>query len=288
MVGINYIHTTIMVKFFLKTWRKLFGDQLDFRIRLFNTIGTVGILASLTGVIVDFANGLGFFNVAICTATGTVSIWALWYSATTGKYRTGYLILIVFNFMCCFPALYLSSGGYHSGMPIYFILAMLFTIFLLEGKTMFIMVAAEQVLYTALFLYAYYKPENIKLLDSEAKIFTDIFSCFLAASIILSVTLLMHLRLYDRRQRELVAMHKQVEDYAKMKSEMFAEMCHEIRTPLTVMSTHAQYTVEQLRESGADEQTLADLATISDEAKRLAEMADGTLKVLMSSPKTEG
>jgi len=80
-----------MTKFLLKIWRKLFGDQLDFRARMFNTIGTVGVLASLTGVFVDTANGTGLFNVAMCVASIAVLIWALWYSITTGKYRTGYL-----------------------------------------------------------------------------------------------------------------------------------------------------------------------------------------------------
>jgi signal transduction histidine kinase len=47
------------------------------------------------------------------------------------------------------------------------------------------------------------------------------------------------------------------------------------------MSTYAQFAVEQIRESGVNEQTLADLATISDEAKRLAVMADNTMKILM-------
>jgi len=70
---------------------------------------------------------------------------------------------------------------------------------------------------------------------------------------------------------------------SRVKSELFAGMSHEMRTPLTVMSTYAQFAVEQIKESGANEQTLADLAAISDEAKRLAEMADGTLKILMDT-----
>jgi signal transduction histidine kinase len=78
-----------------------------------------------------------------------------------------------------------------------------------------------------------------------------------------------------------------VEKYAEMKSELFAGMSHEMRTPLTVMSAYAQFAVEQIRESGVNEQTLADLATISDEAKRLAIMADGTLRVLMGEFETD-
>jgi len=183
--------------------------------------------------------------------------------------------------MCIFPALYLTSGGYHSGMPVYFVCAMLFTIFLLEGKTMLIMAALELAIYAALFLYAYHKP--IQPLDSEAKIFTDIFSCFVSAGITSGVALFMHIRLYDRKNRELEAARKQMEEYVKMKSKLFTEMSYEMRTPLTVMSAHAQFAVEQLRKSGADEQTLADLGKISAEAKRLAEMADGTFKILIDS-----
>jgi signal transduction histidine kinase len=59
-------------------------------------------------------------------------------------------------------------------------------------------------------------------------------------------------------------------------------MSHEMRTPLTVMSAYAQFAVEEIKENGANEQTLADLAAISGESRRLAEMADGTLKILLS------
>ncbi|MCL2230824.1 MAG: HAMP domain-containing histidine kinase, partial [Treponema sp.] len=102
------------------------------------------------------------------------------------------------------------------------------------------------------------------------------------------VTMALHFRLYNRRQRELEAARRQVEEYAKIKSKLFAGMSHEMRTPLTVMSAYAQFAVEQIKESlsagqpWANEKILADLATISDEAKRLAEMADGTLKILMA------
>jgi signal transduction histidine kinase len=97
----------------------------------------------------------------------------------------------------------------------------------------------------------------------------------------------LHFKLYKQRQAELEAARSQVEEYAKMKSELFAGMSHEMRTPLTIMSAYAQFAVGQIRESGVNEQTLADLATISDEAKRLAVMADGTMKVLMGGSETD-
>jgi len=272
-----------MTDFLLRIRQKLFGAQLDFRARLFNILGAAGVLASLAGGVVSAVIGAGLFNVAMCAAAGSVTVWVLWYSAASGKYQFCYLVVIILIFMCFFPAIYLTSGGYRGGMPLYFVFAVLFTVFMLEGKRLFIMAGMELALYVSLFLYAYYKPEKIQSLNTESDVLIDILVSFLVVSVWLGLTMFLHFRLYDRRQRELEAARRQVEEYAKMKGELFVGMSHEMRTPLTVMSTYAQYAVEQLRESGADEQTLADLATISDEAKRLAEMADGTLKVLISS-----
>jgi len=84
------------------------------------------------------------------------------------------------------------------------------------------------------------------------------------------------------KDRKIEEQRKQLDELNRAKREFFANMSHEMRTPLTVMSTYAQFAVEELRENGVNEQTLADLATISGEAKRLAEMADGTLKILLS------
>jgi len=84
------------------------------------------------------------------------------------------------------------------------------------------------------------------------------------------------------KDKKIEEQRKQLDKLNRAKRELFAEMSHEMRTPLTVMSAYAQFAVEEIREHGANEQTLADLATISGEAKRLAEMADGTLKILLS------
>jgi len=45
------------------------------------------------------------------------------------------------------------------------------------------------------------------------------------------------------------------------------------------MSTYAQLAVKKIRTGSADQQTLADLVTISDEAKRLSVMASNTLRL---------
>jgi len=87
------------------------------------------------------------------------------------------------------------------------------------------------------------------------------------------------------KDRKIEEQRKQLDKLNRAKRELFANMSHEMRTPLTVMSAYAQFAVEEIRENGANKQTLADIATISSESKRLAEMADGTLKILLSEEK---
>jgi signal transduction histidine kinase len=275
-----------MLSSLLKTGKKLFGEQLDFRARLFHILAVAGILISLVVGVGGIFIGAGLANLLLSLLAMLLATLILWFSLASGKYQLCYMIAIIGIFFGLFTALFFSAGGYHSGMPSFFIFAVLFTVFMLEGKKMVVMTVLELTFYTALCIFSYYNPDKVNFFDTEEKFLSDILMGFLAVSAALGVTMSLHLRLYKQRQTEMEAARKQVEEYAKMKSELFAGMSHEMRTPLTVMSAYAQFAVEQIRESGVNEQTLADLATISDEAKRLAVMADGTLKVLMGGFET--
>ena len=275
-----------MIKTLLKVIKKLFNSQLDFRTRLFNIMAIAGILISLITGIAGIFIGAGLNNLLLCMAAIVIAIVLLWYSFTRGKYQFCYMIVIIIVFLVLFPALFFSAGGYYGGMPSFFIFAVVFTVFMLEGKKTIVVVGLELAIYSSLCIYAYHNPDSIDFFDTEANLLVDIIIGFIFVSMALSVTIALHFRVYTQRQKELEAARKQVEEFAKMKSELFAGISHEMRTPLTVMSTYAQFVAEQIRESGVNEQTMADLATISGEAKRLAEMADNTLKIFMTNSET--
>ena len=266
-----------------KPMNKLFGGQLEFRVRLFNMMACAGLVACVIGGSTGMMIDAGLYNLLLNISIGVLAIFLIWYSLTSGNYQLCYVITIIVIFFGMFPAFFLTAGGYRSGMPIFFVFAVLFTVFMLEGRKAVVFALAELLLYTALILYAYNYPENISQFNTEADMMTDMLVSFLLVSLLLGTTLLLHFRLYNQQQQELVAAQKQAEEYARMKSALFAGMSHEMRTPLTVMSAYAQFAVEQIKQNGANEQTLADLSTIGDEAKRLALMADGTLKVLLSA-----
>lgn len=73
----------------------------------------------------------------------------------------------------------------------------------------------------------------------------------------------------------------------RMKSELMTNLTHEIRTPLTVMSTYAQLAIKALQNEDSDAQTAADLEVINQESKRLAELASDTLNVFGKAQESE-
>jgi signal transduction histidine kinase len=159
---------------------------------------------------------------------------------------------------------------------------MVITVFLLEGKTRFIVATMELILYLSLSFSVYYR----QYLAMPHKIEWSAFIDSLIVSVVIYVIVTWHLKLYDQQKAELEAARRQADERARAKGELFAEMSHEMRTPLSVISGYAQYAAEQIQKGAPNDQILANLGIISKKAQRLAEISDNALATLMSSNET--
>ncbi len=94
------------------------------------------------------------------------------------------------------------------------------------------------------------------------------------------------LQVAKSRQKALNVTNRLLDRLNRMKTQFMANISHEMKTPLTVMSVHAQLS-KALLSSGADkEEIVQSLDTISQESKRLARMVGGVLD-LMSMQESE-
>lgn len=90
-------------------------------------------------------------------------------------------------------------------------------------------------------------------------------------------------------QRQLLAVENAALDRVnQMKNELMANLTHELRTPLAVMSAYSQLTVKAVQAGKVDAQTTEDLKLISSEAKRLADMASHVLGVFRNKESISG
>lgn len=82
-----------------------------------------------------------------------------------------------------------------------------------------------------------------------------------------------------KNKKELVKKAAAMEESASVRSYMIDTIMHEIKTPLTVISTYAQLAAERIVKGKADSQISANLGNVSSEAMRLADFAGNTLKL---------
>ena len=214
---------------------KLLGSHLDFRVRLFNVLAMAGIVVSLAAAAASPVVDGNSVNFILYLASSVLATAILWYSTKSGRYQLCYLITIIAIFMIGFPAFFFMSGVYYGTMGFFFVFAVVFTVFMLEGVKAIAIAASQLLLYAGVCIYAYYNYIPTENDASGLFIFRAGVFGFVTVSIALGFVVFMHFRLYNRQQAELEESRKKAEEASEAKSRFLANMSHEIRTPINVM-----------------------------------------------------
>ena len=250
-------------------FHSLFSLTLDFRVRLFNILALGGTVISLIMAFLSLGTG-SFGNVLINLLLVAVSGGLFLYSYYSGKYQRCYLITIVIIFLIVFPVMFFTSGGYHGGMPAFFVFAIIFTVLMLEKRRALIISLLEIVLYIGLCLVAYHFPHIVTPFATEADRLADIFLAFVSVSTVCGIVLYFHLKEYNQQQLLQEEQNRRLLSLDNAKSTFLTTVAHEIKNPLSSISLHARDTSELLEEEPLDFSLMQEnLRTIEQSVMRI-------------------
>ncbi|MGC4153371.1 MAG: HAMP domain-containing sensor histidine kinase [Propionicimonas sp.] len=254
----------------------LTDESLDFRARLFNVAAAIGFVVALATALESALNQMVWQQATLNLAIALVSLALLWFVRTTGRYRLAYLITVVVMFLVVFPALFFSGGGYLSGMPAFFVFALVFSAFVLEGTALWILVPLQVVVYAACCVVAYLHPATVTPISSPAAVMTDVIYAVTVAGVSLAITLHLLLRVHQRNQELLAVRNAQLQQVDRAKSEFLAGIAHELNTPLAAIRAHAEAAERRQPTGSAAEH---DLSVIGSEADRLGRLVRQLLDI---------
>ncbi|MDR0623658.1 MAG: response regulator [Treponema sp.] len=213
----------------------LFCAELDFRVRIFNMLASAGMIISLMVGFWGLALGAGAVNFTASMVSFALAAVLLVYANKRRQYERCYLITIAAVFMILFPVMFFSAGGYRSGMSAWFVFAIVFTVFMLEGKKVLVIGALEMGVYAGICILAFRHPQWVHSFPTEREEVADIVLSFIIAGALLGFVMYRHFKIYRDEQRRLRDAEEQALRQRDIKSAFLANMSHEIRNPINVI-----------------------------------------------------
>lgn len=224
---------------FKKWFDKLYGPALPVELILFNIITTIGLVGGIVSFIVSVVAGLPMIQNVIVAASIAGLYFCFLLANKKGRIELASNLVIIGITLILLPPMFFTGGGYHSGMPLWFLIGMIFTFLLVKGKLCWVLLGIQSIIYTACFYAAYLHPEWVNMFPSEEGTFTDILQSMFIAVFTIGLVVRFQIDLYVRvlkereEQNELLIKTREAADKAnEAKTRFLSNMSHDIRTPI--------------------------------------------------------
>ncbi|MCL2107634.1 MAG: HAMP domain-containing histidine kinase [Oscillospiraceae bacterium] len=268
--------------------KKYFDASLDLRVQAFHLLAFAGIAVSAGSALFMAATDGGLWHVALNLLAAGFAYSILRMAKHTGRYRLFRPLTVIAVFIVLFPLLYFTGNGYGGNMPMFFVLAIVFTALMLEGWARAILISAEFLLYTVCYLVEYRFTGPLAAFATEYDHMLSILVGLVSVGIMLFAVVTLYMRIYNNQQKQLEKANHALEELNRMKTEFLQDMSHEMQNPLTTITRcigHAGSRLELPDGLGAARDVLN---IAEDEALRLGRMVASMVNLAAMSGSAEG
>lgn len=259
----------------------------------------------------EFSIQQKIMNLILTTALGGGSV-ALFVTTVLGAYESAAIIGVVLLVVCAslymslkkknmkaagliicfganivvFPVMFFASGGINSGMPVWYVLGLIFTWLILEGWTSLILFFISFAVMAGTILVASYQPELLVEMPAEYAV-PDVIQAIFIVSGIFGIILKYQMYVYEKQRKQLIEHEKDLVAANRAKSTFLANMSHEIRTPINgiigmdTMLLHECEGNKALREYGQNIMSASQsLLSIVNDILDISKIETGKLEII--------
>ena len=214
----------------LKRWFEIiFDHRISLKERMFRLVTIINMIA----LIIILPMGKSLINLLILAASLVCITAILKISVQKDCIHAGATAISVL-LLILFPLSFFTAGGFHSGMPEWFILCFIYISITLEGRrkgVFFLLCMLE----TLLCYYVAFRFPQIITRNTQRNSFFDSASSVILVGILTSVLLLFLNKLYEEENKLSKQQKKEIEELNKAENNFFSSMSHEIRTPINTI-----------------------------------------------------
>ncbi len=221
--------TTIknVVKWYSDTVLK---EEYSIQQRMMNLIMTAAFIGGAISLIATAAMQ------AYASAVAVILILILVYTALylsvkkNNVQMAGMLICLGANTVI-FPLMFFSSGGIYSGMPVWFVLGLIFNCLILKGWICVVIFLLSFAVMGGSILLADKYPELLVTMP-ENYMMPDVIMAIFIVSCVFGIILKYETHIYEKQRKKLMEHEEELLAANRAKSTFLANMSHEIRTPI--------------------------------------------------------
>ena len=222
-----------MRKKWLRLIRTLFPKHLALQEKLNRIVMLLVFVSSVTGIILALPGAdpkVLYSLVPICVISGL----SIWLTLTRNGGKKACWLLVIGTNACFFPMLFINSGGTQSGMPVWFVLGLVYIFLLFEGRDFVIAMTLSFLSFLGTYLLCYCRPDLVPA-STRFYSFSDSFIALVCVSLFIGILLKVQSKTYELERQAAEAQKREVERIARSKDTFFANMSHEIRTPINTI-----------------------------------------------------
>ena len=212
--------------------KQIFDDKKDIHQHFFNIILLVGIGGILCEFFLSIIFRSGFATTFLILTYLILFIIAFVLSNYFNKLKLAELLTIIVGNNLILPSLYITSGGFKNGMPLWMILGLIETLLLLTGKQKIIIFGINCLSCFGVIIFSFVKPDILFPINYPQYCYIKIVLGMLFVVIILGAIFTYQSLIYEKQRKKIMETMEESQKAIKAKSEFLSNMSHDIRTPL--------------------------------------------------------